>query len=69
MINKDKQLIDLEGRTINEKGHYVDKDGNRVDIDGHQLSEDGNYVLTAKYEDDRPKVRKTPGRPKKSPSV
>ena len=49
--NNPDRLVDLEGRTINEFGHYLDDDGNRIDVDGNIIEEDGLYVLSD-YEDD-----------------
>lgn len=49
--NNPDRMVDLEGRTINEFGHYLDDDGNRIDVDGNIIEEGGLYVLSD-YEDD-----------------
>jgi hypothetical protein len=49
--NNPEFLIDVEGRRINEFGHYLDENGNRVDKSGNRLNEDGEYELTD-YEND-----------------
>ena len=60
-----KELIDEEGRKINEYGHYLDDDGNRIDINGVKMDDEGLYEMV-EYENDlfeeepeeKPKTRK-----------
>ena len=46
-----KNLIDANGRRVNEFGHYLDEDGNRVDNEGRPIDSEGLYELVD-YEDD-----------------
>ena len=48
---KTKELIDQDGRKVNELGHYLDDDGNRVDNEGRPIDEQGLYELV-EYEND-----------------
>lgn len=65
--NNPDQLIDLEGRKINEFGHFLDEEGNRIDTEGDELDDNGLYVL-ADYEDDlrteKPKRKRAPRKTK-----
>jgi hypothetical protein len=49
---KNNELVDREGRRINEFGQYIDENGNRVDRDGNPLEQDGTYKMQVEYEDD-----------------
>ena len=60
LVNGDGEMVDLEGRRINEFGHFLNDKGERVDIDGNLLDEDGRYVTTVNYVDETvKKTRKT----------
>lgn len=53
LVNKDNQLIDLNGRVINEDGDYVDGDGNVIDVEGRKINNEGEYdVKTEPFLDD-----------------
>lgn len=45
LINKDGQLVDIDGNLIDENGRYIDKDGNYVDRDGNRVDENGEYIV------------------------
>lgn len=45
LINKDGQLIGVDGKRIDEEGYYVNDAGERVDRDGKPLTEDGEYKV------------------------
>lgn len=51
-VNKQGQLVDLEGNLIDEEGYFVDSKGNRVDKDGLLVDSEGNYVESDDFEDD-----------------
>ena len=61
LVNSEGNMVDLEGRKINEFGHFINDEGKRVDVEGNLLDEDGRYVTTANYVDDdtKPKTRST----------
>ena len=60
LVNKEGEMVDLEGRRINEFGHFLNDKGERVDIDGNLLDEDGRYLTTVNYVDETvKKTRKT----------
>ena len=48
---KTKELVDVDGRKINDLGHYIDDEGNRIDIHGDKIDETGLYELID-YEND-----------------
>lgn len=60
LVNKEGEMVDLEGRRINEFGHFLNDKGERVDIDGNLLDEEGRYITTVDYVDEAvKKTRKT----------
>jgi len=56
---KTKDLVDVNGRKINDLGHYLDEEGNRVDIDGEKIDDTGLYELID-YENDLFDEQETP---------
>lgn len=64
--NNPEQLIDLEGRKINEFGHFLDEEGNRIDTEGDEIADNGLYVL-ADYEDDLREEEKPKPKRKRAP--
>jgi hypothetical protein len=52
LVNEDGITVDEDGRKINKFGHYLDEDNRRVDKGGNLLNEDGSYVLQVEYEKD-----------------
>ena len=53
-------MVDLEGRRINEFGHFLNDKGERVDVDGNLLDAEGRYITTVDYVDETvKKTRKT----------
>lgn len=60
LVNQEGEMVDLEGRLINEFGHFLNDKGERVDIDGNLLDEEGRYITTVDYVDETvKKTRKT----------
>ncbi len=60
LVNKEGEMVDLEGRRINEFGHFLNDKGERVDVDGNLLDAEGRYITTVDYVDETvKKTRKT----------
>ena len=59
LVNDKGELIDLDGRRINEFGHFLNDKGERVDKDGHLLDDAGRYITTVQYVDETPKKKQT----------
>jgi hypothetical protein len=43
LVDKDGNLVDIDGRHIDEFGYYIDEEGSRIDLDGNPLDENGFY--------------------------
>ena len=61
--NADGDLVDRNGKVINELGHFLNGKGERVDADGVPLNDDGSYQMID-YENDL-EVAKPKPKPKR----
>lgn len=43
-LNKDGDLISVDGKRINDKGFYIDADGNQVDSNGDKVNDEGDII-------------------------
>ena len=53
------ELVDIDGKRVNELGHFLNDQNKRIDRDGNLLNEDGIYKLMVEYEDDLSKPTKS----------
>jgi hypothetical protein len=53
LVNEKGELIDYDGKRIDEEGRYVDKDGNLINFSGEPVTEEGEYAFeTSPFLDD-----------------
>jgi len=53
LINQNGDMVDLDGRKINEFGHFLNDKGERVDIEGNLLDDNGRYITTVDYVEEK----------------
>lgn len=59
LVNDSGDLVDLDGRRINELGHFLNDKGERIDRDGNLLDLSGRYITTVQYVDEAEKKKQT----------
>jgi hypothetical protein len=59
LVNDKGDLVDLDGRKINELGHFLNDEGERIDRDGNLLDSSGRYITTVQYVDEAAKKKQT----------
>lgn len=55
LVNSKGEMVDTDGRRIDQNGYWLNDEGQRVDKDGNVLDENGNYIPTVTYVDDEDK--------------
>ena len=59
MVGDEGELVDIDGRKIDEDGKYINDKGEWVDKEGNRLSEDGLYISDIQYKSKtKPKAKK-----------
>lgn len=60
LVNDKGEMVDAEGRRIDQNGFYINDKGQRIDKEGNLLDENGNYIPTVEYiEDEQENKAKT----------